>query len=161
MFYDIFTSICKEKGYSPTSVLQRLNISTSKLTAWKNGSMPNSSFLLPISELLEVSIDYLLTGKEKSSSEVTLSPDEQKLLTYFKDLSDIDKGIVIGRAEALAESNKTSLKQPEKAIISESKDTPKLQRAYMVSRSTDNTPPRVVEGDFSDILNAPDATDEY
>ena len=29
------------------------------------------------------------------------------------------------------------------------------------SRSFDNQPPKLVTGDFSEIVNAPDATDEY
>ena len=62
MFYEIFEKKCREKGISPTATLKKLKISTSKLTAWKNGSMPNSEFLIPISEFLGVSIDYLLTG---------------------------------------------------------------------------------------------------
>lgn len=119
MFYDIFTNLCKENGYSPTSLLKKLNISTSKLTAWKNGSMPNSSLLIPISDCLGVSVDYLLTGKEKSSPSDKLTDDERKLLTYYKKLSDIDKGIVIGRAEQLAESDKTPFKQSKKTIFIE------------------------------------------
>ncbi|MGN1114290.1 MAG: helix-turn-helix domain-containing protein [Oscillospiraceae bacterium] len=118
MFYENFTNLCKDKGFSPTSLLQRLNISTSKLTAWKNGSMPNSSFVILIAEFFGVSTDYLLTGKEKSSP-TDLTADEQELLTYYKDLNDIDKGIVIGRAEALLEKYKTPLKEPKNTIFIE------------------------------------------
>lgn len=142
MFYDTFTNICKEKGYSPTSVLQRLNISTSKLTAWKNGSMPNSSFLLPISEFLEVSTDYLLTGKEKNSLEVKLTDDEQEIVNIYRELTDLNKARLTERGQSLLEQQQ-------------------MQSAYMVAKSTDNAPPRIVKGDFSDVLNAPDATDEY
>jgi len=44
-----------------------------------------------------------LRSKEKSSPTVTLTADEQELLQYFKKLSDKSKGMVLGRAEALAE----------------------------------------------------------
>ena len=85
MFYEIFEKKCRENGISPTATLK---ISTSKLTAWKNGSMPNSEFLIPISEFLGVSIDYLLTGKEKESkSTVILSDIEEKLINDFRNLS--------------------------------------------------------------------------
>ena len=81
MFYEIFEKKCREKGISPTATLKKLKISTSKLTAWKNGSMPNSEFL-------GVSIDYLLTGKEKEFKATTiLSDTEEKLIDDFRNLS--------------------------------------------------------------------------
>ena len=46
MFYEIFEKKCRENGISPTATLKKLKISTSKLTAWKNGSMPNSELLI-------------------------------------------------------------------------------------------------------------------
>ncbi len=65
MFYDIFTNLCNKKGLSPTAALQKLGVSTSKSTAWKNGSLPSASILILLSEFFGVSIDYLLTGKER------------------------------------------------------------------------------------------------
>lgn len=67
-FYERFDTECKKKGTTPTALLKLLNISTSKITAWKNGSMPGSEWIIPISEALGVSIEYLLTGKETSSA---------------------------------------------------------------------------------------------
>jgi transcriptional regulator with XRE-family HTH domain len=83
MFYLNFTNRCKDSGISPTALLRTLNISTSKLTAWKNGSMPNSEFLIPISEYLQCSIDYLLLGKESYQS---LNEPENELISIFRKL---------------------------------------------------------------------------
>jgi transcriptional regulator with XRE-family HTH domain len=83
MFYINFTNRCKERDISPTALLKLLNISTSKLTAWKNGSMPNSEFLIPISEYLCCSIDYLLLGKEAPQA---LSPSENEIINIFRQL---------------------------------------------------------------------------
>ena len=58
MFYEIFTKLCNKIGLSPTETLKRMNLSTSKLTAWKNGSIPNGTTLLLISEFFDVSIYY-------------------------------------------------------------------------------------------------------
>ena len=96
MFYENFTKLCYERDISPTATLQKLKISTSKLTAWKNGSLPSASVLILLSEFFGISIDYLLIGKEKNSSTVNLTADE---------LHDIDKGKVIGTAMTLAEFN--------------------------------------------------------
>lgn len=113
MFYEIFTNLCAEKNISPTATLQSLKISTSKLTAWKNGSLPSASVLILLSEFFQTSIDYLLKGESKSSSTVNLTADEHELLQYFKKLSDKSKGIVLGRAEQLAELETPVAKEPE------------------------------------------------
>ena len=106
MFYEIFTKLCNEKDISPTATLQNLKISTSKLTAWKNGSLPSASVLILLSEYFQVSIDYLLKGKEKNTLTIGLTADEQELLEYFSKLSDKSKGIILGKAETLVELEK-------------------------------------------------------
>ena len=85
MFYEIFEKKCREKGISPTATLKKLKISTSKLTAWKNGSMPNSEFLIPISEFLGVSIDYLLRPEsdENGEKDDVLNKEILRLLEKF------------------------------------------------------------------------------
>lgn len=117
-FYDNFKQECRKESISPTALLKELNISTSKLTAWKNGSMPNSEYLIPISERLNVSIDYLLTGKEKSpSAEQTakeqLTADERELMELYKSLSEKDKTRVTERARALYDLAFEQVKKPE------------------------------------------------
>ena len=97
MFYDIFTNTCKEMGYSPTSVLQQLNISTSKLTAWKKGSTPNSNFVVLISEFLGVTTDYLLKGNLSSSN---LTEEESDMISDFRKLDEKHKGVIIGEIKA-------------------------------------------------------------
>ena len=66
-FFERFDAECKKQDTTPTALLKSLNISTSKLTAWKKGSMPSSEWVILISEALGVSIEYLLTGKDTSS----------------------------------------------------------------------------------------------
>lgn len=117
-FYDIFKQECEKASISPTALLKELHISTSKLTAWKNGSMPNSEYLIPISERLNVSIDYLITGKEKSplaeqTAKELLSSDEQELMELYKSLSEKDKIRVIERARALYDLAYEQVKKPE------------------------------------------------
>lgn len=66
-FFERFDAECKKQDTTPTALLKSLNISTSKLTAWKKGAMPSSEWVILISEELGVSIEYLLTGKDTSS----------------------------------------------------------------------------------------------
>jgi transcriptional regulator with XRE-family HTH domain len=60
MDFNRFKTRCKEKGYSPTSLAEKMGISRSNVTNWKSGGNPSIETLIQISELLECSIDYLL-----------------------------------------------------------------------------------------------------
>ena len=78
-------------------------------------------------------------GEEKSPS---LPEDKVRLLEMYDMLTDMEKGEILGE-----------LKQMTKKI--------NIHTAEIAARSTNNEPPKVVIGDFSDILNAPDSTDDY
>jgi transcriptional regulator with XRE-family HTH domain len=121
MFYTNFTNSCKVRGTSPTALLKKLKISTSKLTAWKNGSMPNSEFLIPISECLQVSIDFLLTGKEHVVNTDPLTSTEQNLLSSFRSLREYDKGRIMGKIEEYLIQNGSDSEIAEEFAIKERK----------------------------------------
>lgn len=150
MFYEIFTNLCAEKNISPTATLQSLKISTSKLTAWKNGSLPSASVLILLSEFFQTSIDYLLKGEGKSSSTVDLTADEHELLQYFKKLSDKSKGIVLGRAEQLAELEAPVVKEPEP------EQEPTIQIKHSYYRVSAGTGFNLPEGDDWEMIDIPD-----
>ena len=57
-------------------------------------------------------------------------------------LTDMEKGEILGE-----------LKQMKKKI--------RIHTAEIAARSTNNEQTKMVTGDFSDILNAPDSTDDY
>lgn len=150
MFYEIFTNLCAEKNISPTATLQSLKISTSKLTAWKNGSLPSASVLILLSEFFQTSIDYLLKGESKSSSTVDLTADEHELLQYFKKLSDKSKGIVLGRAEQLAELEDPIANEPEQV------EEPTIQIKHSYYRVSAGTGFDLPEGDNWEMIDIPD-----
>lgn len=116
---DNILSLLKQKGLKQADLCNFIGINTSTMTNWKNRKTdPPAKYIIPICEFLNVSPHKLLVGKEKSSP-TDLTADEQKLLTYYKDLNDIDKGIVIGRAEALLEQYKTPIKESKNTIFIE------------------------------------------
>lgn len=84
-FYDIFQSLCNERGISPARVRADLNISQSTMASWKARSLtPKYDTLKKIAAYFNVSVDYLL-GKEpiKITFDATPAPEwvelEQKL----------------------------------------------------------------------------------
>ena len=59
--------IRKKKGYSQLKVAMALNISREALSYYENGKRnPDIEMLVKMSEYFNVSIDYIITGKEFS-----------------------------------------------------------------------------------------------
>lgn len=112
MFYDQFISLCNRDSVKPTPLIRKLGFSAGNIKRWENGATVNSDILLAVSEHFKVSIDYLLTGKEKNSSTNILNADEQELLEYFNKLSDKSKGKIIERAAVLAELENPVANEP-------------------------------------------------
>lgn len=103
MFYDQLNKLCKENNLTPTAfVTEKLGLSSSKITAWKNGSIPKYEILKEIAEFFNVSVSFLFAEKTDIIG-TSLEKREQDLLTIFKSLDEYDKGKVFGKAETLAE----------------------------------------------------------
>lgn len=124
------------------AVERELGLGNGTISKWDKQS-PSCNNMLKLANYLNCSVDYLLNGGEKNSPAEELTADEQELLTMYKNMTDINKARLLERGQALIEQQ------------------PQIRTAYVAARSFDNEPPSVVTGDFSDILNAPDATDEY
>lgn len=127
-----------------------LGLNSVAFSEWKSGkSKSYRKYLIEIADFFNVSIDYLVYGEEKNSPTQELSTDEQRLLHMYSLLSDMEKGEILGELKAIT-SNRESIKKNDN-----------LQTVLIAARSSDHHPPELVTGDFSDIINAPDATDEY
>lgn len=78
MFYEQLKKACKMRKTSVTAVLKQIGIGTANGTYWKNGSVPSSDIVVKLAELLNVSTDYLLLGKEITYSSSNIHIDEPK-----------------------------------------------------------------------------------
>lgn len=67
MFWNVFYELCVLNNTKPNNVCSALGLSTATATSWKKGSSPNGETLLKLSDYFNVSVDYLLTGKEHIS----------------------------------------------------------------------------------------------
>lgn len=105
MLYDNINALCAEIGTTPTKfTTEVLKLSSSKVTAWKNGSIPKYEVLQAIADYFHVTIGYLFDGGEKSSLP-KLTENEQTIVKVFKELTDTQQGEIIGRAKVMAEQN--------------------------------------------------------
>nr|DAG73365.1 MAG TPA: Repressor protein CI [Caudoviricetes sp.] len=63
--YSIFEKLLEEKGVTAYRVSKETGVGRSTFTDWKNGrSVPKQDKLQKIADFFNVSVDYLMTGKE-------------------------------------------------------------------------------------------------
>ncbi len=67
MFFEQLKKACNMRNTSVTAVTLQLNISKSNVTNWKNGTIPNGDVIIRLSELLDVTTDFLLKGTDEQS----------------------------------------------------------------------------------------------
>lgn len=103
MFYSILKEVCKQNNTSVSAVVQQLGMSKGIVTKWKNGCLPNGETIIKLAEYLNVSTDYLLTGK--ISNMVELSNQEQELLYLYRKLPEVGKARTIGYMNGYIERN--------------------------------------------------------
>ena len=150
MFFDQFSRLCTAHNTNPTKfVTDVLHLSSSKVTAWKNGSIPKYEILNTIAGYFNVSVGTLFDGIKDSSTD-QLTADEQELLQYFKKLSDKSKGIVLGRAEQLAELADPIANEPEQV------EEPTIQIKHSYYRVSAGTGFDLPEGDDWEMIDIPD-----
>jgi len=173
MFYDNLKFICEQKGLKITPIVLECGGTKGVIGGWKKGAAPNSDIVMKLAVRLDVPTDLLLFGKEICSSSKNLSENEQEMLDIFSKFNDREQIKLIGKLEELyrqkqiKELQKITATQIQNNQI-ESAENPKnikmnnnTETVLEASRSFDNQPPKLVTGDFSEIVNAPDATDEY
>lgn len=97
-FGNRLTNAMKQKNITNTQLTELAEISKNNIGNYKNGQIPNANILYKLSKLLGVSMEYLLTGKEASE----LSPDEQKLIEYYRKTDERGKRNILRQAEAEA-----------------------------------------------------------
>ena len=117
--YEIFEKLLKKNNVKTSDVSRATKISASTFSDWKNGvSQPKPDKLLLIAEYFNVSVDYLMTGKEPTIEEkfeekyailIKKIRNDKKLsnalLKYFA-LSDKEKSHVIETINLLSEVKK-------------------------------------------------------
>lgn len=77
--YEIFEQLMKQYGYTAYKVSVETGIAQSTLSDWKKGkSTPKQDKMQKIADLFGVSLEYLMTGKEKEGGETYYLNDETR-----------------------------------------------------------------------------------
>lgn len=75
--YEIFAKLLNEKGLKPADVTRATGIKSPVFSEWKKGkSKPNTEKMIQIANFLGVSVEYLMTGEDKSNDNKYYLNDE-------------------------------------------------------------------------------------
>ena len=96
--YEIYQRLLDEKGLKNADVARATGISNMTLSDWKRGkTVPKSDKMQKIAEYLNVSVDYLMTGKdvkfitETAKKDVLLPEMSNKIKEYALKLAEMPK----------------------------------------------------------------------
>ena len=77
--YQIFSKLLQEFNVTPYKVSKETGVSQSTLSDWKRGiSTPKQDKLQKLADYFNVSLEYLMTGKEKEGGEVYYLNEETR-----------------------------------------------------------------------------------
>ena len=96
--YEIYQRLLDERGLKNADVARATGISNMTLSDWKRGkSVPKSDKMRKIAEYLNVSADYLMTGKETEFTaemaeiDLELSQMKERIKLYALKMSKLSK----------------------------------------------------------------------
>ena len=137
-------------GREQQELTNYLNLKKTAYSDWKSGkSELYRKYIVEIAEFFDVSIDYLVYGKEKNTS-LNLPEDEAELLKYYKQLPEKEKIRLVSRAEAIADMYAEAAPEPVHPKISIK------HSIYSVSAGTGDMLD-TDEWDTIDVLDSPEA----
>ena len=108
MFYDTFSSLCKEKGISVSRGALEAGISKSLVTKWKTNrtEIPSSDVLSKISRYFDIPVSVLLEEKPAASAESQVINRAELKYALFKGREHITDAMldeVLSFAEYIAQ----------------------------------------------------------
>ena len=97
MFWENFVNLCNSVGKSPNGIAKDINVSSGAITSWKKGKVPHHSTLLKIANYFNVSVDYLLTGKNEPPADADGSDNDisKKIMQKLPQLNDSDQETIL------------------------------------------------------------------
>lgn len=93
------------EGREQQELTNYLKLKSVAFSEWKSGkSKSYRKYLIEIAEFFNVSLDYLVYGKEKSSPS-ELSEEERELIQIYNSVSERERGELIGYAKRMLETS--------------------------------------------------------
>lgn len=91
-----FIAACrKEKQLTQAQLAEKLNITDRAVSKWETGrSMPDSSIMLELCEILEIKVNELLSGEKIDTDAYTQSAEDNLMILKRKDENSIRKNVL-------------------------------------------------------------------
>jgi len=112
-----------EKGLSQKELADKISTSNKTIWAYENGvAIPPLDMLIKLADFFGCSIDFL-AGRENDfgivnvvsqDAKTTLSPDEEKLLKYYRQLGPFGRETVLAQTKAILEIEEKNVSSLEK-----------------------------------------------
>lgn len=119
-FSQIFDEFLTKNSISNYKMAQDTGLSDSLIGYWRKGKRkPTLDNIIAISNYLEISIGYLLTGKDEKSPQSDLTESEREILKLVQPLSDVDKIKVLGVIENYLGSRASAFSNVQPMYITE------------------------------------------
>ena len=101
---DRIRKLCRRNGINLKRLEEAVGIGNGIIARW-NKSTPSADKLAAVADFFGVSMEYLLTGKEKAPAreEPELSEAETMLLSAFRSLTEDQKRFVLRQLQAAAQ----------------------------------------------------------
>lgn len=97
MYYENFEKLCEQRNVKPAHVSRETGVKTATLTSWKKGVYtPKQDKLQLIADYFNVSVDYLMNGKESNIVEmvevdVELTNMSERMKEYALKMANLSK----------------------------------------------------------------------
>ena len=108
-FKENVNRICKERGTTLTQLLKSIGVSSSKVTAINNGSLPKEELMLTMAKSLECSVMDFFADEEDLRPQfdyAIFDEDEQDILTIYREMPREEKHKFLARMYAYREGLK-------------------------------------------------------
>lgn len=109
--------IAKNQGLTLTEIERRCGFSKSSIRKWSE-NIPNIQKVISVSEILNVSLDFLIFRSETFNS--SLTKDESSLLVAYNSVDELSKALIMERAAVLAELEAAKKKDTVKIPLKQS-----------------------------------------
>lgn len=98
MFYDVFSSLCAERGISVSKATENIGLNRAAVAKWKKGAVPVGATLQKFADYFGVTTDYLLNGEQKEKPS-TVSGEEpsysdMELLSAYKNADEVTRELI-------------------------------------------------------------------
>ena len=102
-------AIAEAKDIKQADIAKEIGSRTSVITNWKTrGTTPPAELLPAIAKLLNVSVEFLITGMEHIEPGTVLPKNEQELLDYYRASNSDGQNIISQTACAISKTHPKS-----------------------------------------------------